>query len=168
MFKLTIDELKGRFNNRFINEAEQCIGKVIGIELDFDTVCFAIEKEDNSIIKKYVVIKNLNTIITSHSKDKSLPIEDYDNFIKTSYRNSENSHSVRNLGGYHSIDDALRHFINEEKKNSEFYSPSEPFSMWCIITATKCIVSRKNKDEVAICYSHGSGEHIIVKKIGKL
>ena len=168
MFKLTIDELKGRFNNRFIHEAEQCIGKVIGIELDFDTVCFAIEKEDSTICKKYIAVTNLNKVSTSPSKDKALPIVDYDNFIKTSYRNSENSPSVRNLGGYHSIDDALRHFINEEKKNSEFYLPHEPFTMWCIITTTKCIVSRKSPDEVAICYSHGSGEHIIVKKIGKL
>ena len=74
---MTAEELKDTYNNRTISINGESLGKVVGIELDYDTVCFTFE----DLTKKYITLNNLSQITIAFEKSIAEDMQ-YFNFIK--------------------------------------------------------------------------------------
>ena len=159
-----LEVLKKRFNNRFIHEEDKCVGQIVGIELDYDTVCFAIVKEEDKIEKKYVLLKDINSICVSIQKDKI--VKSFSEFIKDEF--SKNAKLVEpttdKLRTFRLVDEALHIFIIEEFQHNKY--ENSPFSIWYKVNNVKALFTRINKSEVLIRYLmlHNGEERSFIKK----
>lgn len=108
---MTAEELKDTYNNRTISINGESLGKVVGIELDYDTVCFTFE----DLTKKYITLNNLSQITIAF--EKSIPEDmQYFNFIKDFNSNGINKiHKIETTDKLNGSQERKRVFQVEEK-----------------------------------------------------